>query len=110
MMTTFTEYQVFCHETAVYHEETALSYLTLGLVGEAGEIANKVKKIYRDKGGEITDAEAQELALELGDTLWYMSELCTLLGVNLGSVAEANIHKLRSRVERGTLQGSGDHR
>jgi NTP pyrophosphatase (non-canonical NTP hydrolase) len=85
-------------------------YPTLGLTNEAGEVAGKIKKIFRDKGGVITDADREALALELGDVLWYLAEICTQLGINLEDVAAANVEKLRGRVARGTLAGDGDTR
>jgi NTP pyrophosphatase (non-canonical NTP hydrolase) len=85
-------------------------YPTLGLANEAGEVAGKVKKIFRDRGGVLTDADREALTLELGDVLWYVSELCTQLGISLEDVAEANIAKLRDRAERGVLGGEGDRR
>jgi NTP pyrophosphatase (non-canonical NTP hydrolase) len=85
-------------------------YPTLGLANEAGEVAGKVKKIFRDKGGVITDADRDALALELGDVLWYLSELCTRLGIRLEDVAAGNIAKLADRAARGVLHGDGDHR
>ncbi len=88
----------------------AIVYPTLGLTNEAGEVAGKVKKIFRDRNGVVTDADRADLVLEMGDVLWYLAELCTQLGVSLDDVAEANLEKLRGRVERGTLSGDGDHR
>jgi NTP pyrophosphatase (non-canonical NTP hydrolase) len=85
-------------------------YPTLGLVNEAGELAGKVKKIFRDRGGVVSDDDRRALTLELGDVLWYLAELCTQLGVSLDDVATANLEKLRSRAERGTLAGDGDDR
>lgn len=85
-------------------------YPTLGLANEAGEVAGKVKKIFRDRGGVITDADREALILELGDVLWYLSEFCTRLGVRLEDVAERNIAKLADRAARGVLHGDGDHR
>lgn len=85
-------------------------YPTLGLVNEAGEVAGKVKKIFRDRQGVITEQDREALTLELGDVLWYLSELCTQLGVQLEDVAAANITKLRGRMERGTMAGDGDTR
>lgn len=85
-------------------------YPTLGLTNEAGEVAGKVKKIFRDRDGVVTDEDRAALTLELGDVLWYLSELCTQLEVSLADVAEANLDKLRSRTERGTLGGEGDYR
>lgn len=85
-------------------------YPTLGLANEAGEVAGKVKKIFRDRGGIVTDEDREALTLELGDVLWYLSELCTRLGISLDDVAARNIEKLQGRVERGTLAGDGDIR
>ncbi|MGH3169604.1 MAG: nucleoside triphosphate pyrophosphohydrolase family protein [Trebonia sp.] len=85
-------------------------YPTLGLANEAGEVAGNVKKIFRDRGGVITDRGREELALELGDVLWYLSELCTRLGISLEDVAAKNIAKIRDRQARGVLGGDGDHR
>ncbi|MEU8223345.1 nucleoside triphosphate pyrophosphohydrolase family protein [Kribbella sp. NPDC048915] len=85
-------------------------YPTLGLVNEAGEVAGKVKKIFRDRDGVITDADRDALTLELGDVLWYLSELCTRLGIRLEDVADRNIAKIADRASRGVLHGDGDHR
>ena len=85
-------------------------YPALGLAGEAGEIANKVKKIMRDDNCILTDEKKEDLIGELGDVLWYLAALATELGIDLGEVAEKNIEKLFSRKERGKLGGSGDAR
>lgn len=85
-------------------------YPTLGLANEAGEVAGKVKKIFRDRSGEVTDADRHALTLELGDVLWYLAELCTQLGIDLADVAAANIAKLEDRTARGALAGDGDYR
>lgn len=85
-------------------------YPTLGLTNEAGEVAGKIKKIFRDRGGVITDEDRQELKLELGDVLWYLAEICTQLDLSLEDVAAANLDKLRGRVARGTMAGDGDTR
>lgn len=82
----------------------------LGLVGEAGEIAEKFKKIYRDKDGVFTMEDKQEMTKELGDVLWYVSVVSTYLGISLKDVADKNIEKLLSRQKRDTLKGSGDNR
>ena len=82
----------------------------LGLVGETGEIAEKFKKIYRDKDGVFTPEDEKEMTKELGDVLWYLSVICTYLGISLQDVADLNIEKLQSRQKRGTLLGSGDNR
>ena len=85
-------------------------YPTLGLVNEAGEVAGKIKKIFRDRAGVIGDADREALALELGDVLWYLAEICSRLGIRLEDVAEANLAKIADRVERGVLHGDGDRR
>ncbi len=107
---TFEEYQKEAQKTALYPEAYRLVYPALGLAGEAGELANKVKKVLRDHGGHLT-AEAREALLqELGDVLWYVAQVATDLGASLEAVAQANLAKLRSRMERGRLGGSGDNR
>ncbi len=85
-------------------------YPTMGLVNEAGEVAGKVKKIFRDREGVISDKDRQELKKELGDVLWYLTQICTELDLTLEEVAEANLVKLFSRLERGTIRGDGDER
>ncbi|HPV06797.1 MAG TPA: nucleoside triphosphate pyrophosphohydrolase family protein [Aggregatilineales bacterium] len=85
-------------------------YPTLGLVNEAGEVAGKIKKIFRDRNGEITEADRQALKDELGDVLWYLTQICTNLGLTLEEVAEANLDKLFSRQARGVIGGDGDKR
>lgn len=85
-------------------------YPTLGLVNEAGELAGKVKKIFRDKGGVISEEDRQALKYELGDVLWYMAQIATELNIDLQDVADANLEKLLSRLERGKIQGDGDYR
>jgi NTP pyrophosphatase (non-canonical NTP hydrolase) len=85
-------------------------YPTLGLVNEAGEFAGKIKKIFRDKGGTISEDDREALKGELGDVLWYLTQICTNLGLSLEEVGEANLDKLFSRLERGKISGEGDHR
>lgn len=85
-------------------------YPTLGLANEAGEVAGKVKKIFRDHNGEIGDADREALKQELGDVLWYLAQICTELDLSLSEVASANLTKLFSRRDRGTLFGDGDNR
>jgi NTP pyrophosphatase (non-canonical NTP hydrolase) len=85
-------------------------YPTLGLTGEAGEVADKVKKVIRDRQG-VFDVETREaIKLELGDVLWYVAQLASELGYELDEVAEANLQKLSSRAARGRIGGSGDQR
>lgn len=82
----------------------------LGLVGESGEIAEKFKKLIRDKKGKVSDEDRQEILKELGDVLWYVNTISTLLGSNLEDVAQKNLDKVLSRKERGVTMGSGDNR
>ena len=82
----------------------------LGLVGESGEVAEKFKKIIRDKQGVISDEDKQELVKELGDILWYVNAVASLLGSSLDEVATKNIEKVLSRKQRGQTHGSGDNR
>src|SRR6185369_2392250 len=139
-MLTFNEYQEKTKETAVYHESIAdllipalrlykptaneqltnevilkvekilnLSYVGLGL-GEVGEIQGKIKKIIRDSGGVITPEVKKAIGKELGDLLWYVSETCNELNLDMGEVAGGNLEKLADRKDRGVLYGSGDNR
>ena len=85
-------------------------YPTMGLANEAGEVAGKIKKIFRDQNGQITETDRQSLKSELGDVLWYLTQICTELSLTLEEVAETNIAKLSSRQERGKIGGDGDNR
>ena len=100
----FNEYQKLARSTAVYPEEYKVVYPALGLCGEAGEVAEKVKKNIRD--GKSLDG----VGLELGDVLWYISALADDLGVTLEEIAQANVDKLSSRMKRNKINGSGDNR
>jgi NTP pyrophosphatase (non-canonical NTP hydrolase) len=82
----------------------------LGLVGEAGEVADKLKKVIRDHGGVLTDPVRDAVAKELGDVLWYLSVLAYELDYDLNTIAQDNLDKLASRQERGVISGSGDNR
>ena len=88
----------------------AIVYPTLGLVNEAGEVAGKVKKIFRDKNGIISDKDKTAIQGELGDVLWYLTQICTDLDISLQEVAEKNLQKLDRRLKAGTLKGEGDNR
>jgi len=123
------EYQERAHKTAIYRDRIRalgnaaehagdnsylmmlldLSYVSLGLAGEAGEFANKVKKLIRDTGA-ITMQDRLRLIDELGDALWYISDAARILGVDLEIVAGSNLTKLANRAESGTIKGSGDER
>lgn len=104
------DYQGLAAGTAIYPKDNGLAYTALGLNGEAGEIAEKVKKILRDKGGSATPEDQQDIAKELGDVLWYIANCGNEIGYTLGDIAKMNIDKLQSRQDRGVLQGSGDNR
>ncbi|MFA6089886.1 MAG: nucleoside triphosphate pyrophosphohydrolase family protein [Candidatus Woesearchaeota archaeon] len=104
------QYQEFTKTTAVYPKEQALSYVTLGLAGEAGEVANKVKKIIRDNNGVITDQTRKDIASELGDVYWYLARLADELNIKSSEVIISNTTKLTARLVNNTIKGSGDNR
>ncbi len=107
----FSEYQSRSRVTAQYPAiGHAVVYPTLGLVNEAGEVAGKIKKVFRDKGGEISAETRQALAAELGDVLWYLAQVCTELDLSLDEVAGHNLEKLLDRQARGKIKGDGDNR
>lgn len=91
-------------------EKGGLLYTVLGLSSEAGEVADKVKKLLRDKSGVLDDATRHDILMELGDALWYVGGVAFELGATLEEVAAMNLEKLNSRKDRGTLHGSGDNR
>ena len=108
---TAAEYQARACQTAIFPKHRATEYLTLGLTGEAGEIANKVKKFIRD--GATKDeylAKRIEIGYEIGDVLWYCAVLAEELEMNLGHIMEKNLDKLADRHKRGKISGSGDNR
>ncbi len=107
----FNEYQKKASQTAIYPNiGENFIYPALGLVGEAGEIANKIKKVIRDNNYELTDEIVQDLGKEIGDVIWYIAALCTELNLDMDDVAKDNIEKLFSRKKRDQLKGSGDDR
>lgn len=109
----FDEYQKLAARTGYgpgKDKNFALMIYAIGLGGEAGEVLEKLKKPLRDRGGAIEPQEKDLLKKEIGDVLWYLSELSRMLGMSFNEVATANIDKLASRLERGTLGGSGDTR
>jgi NTP pyrophosphatase (non-canonical NTP hydrolase) len=115
----FNEYQTRAHATAVYPQELGIIYPVMKLAGEAGEISEKIGKalrkgdIYIMPNGEVSGLRPdhhEDLIKELGDVLWYVAEIATVLGVPLGQVASRNIDKLADRSLRGVLVGEGDNR
>lgn len=110
-MKTFNEYVDFVKGMKAYPEKFAIIYPALGLCGESGEIAEKIKKWLRgDKGEQLAEEQRSSLLKELGDPLWYITSLADDLGYTLQDVVDANVEKLSSRKERGVLKGSGDDR
>jgi NTP pyrophosphatase (non-canonical NTP hydrolase) len=104
-------YQQAAGRTALYPDRGQNPlYPTLGLCGEAGEVADKVKKVMRDDGGVFSAERRQAIALELGDVLWYVAQLAHELGLSLEEIASANLAKLADRADRQVLGGSGDRR
>jgi NTP pyrophosphatase (non-canonical NTP hydrolase) len=109
-MSDFNSYQRSASSTAIYPDKHKILYPALGLAGEAGEVANKVKKIIRDGPENMPDDWREQLASEIGDVLWYCAALATDLNLTLGMIAGQNEAKLSRRKEQGTLGGSGDKR
>lgn len=107
---TIDEYQKCALETAVYPEQFKVIYPALGLAGEAGEVADKIKKVIRDDEYSITDEKRKAIVMEIGDVLWYCATLAHDLGYDLDTIARMNYEKLKSRKERGKIGGSGDDR
>ena len=106
----FNEYQKLAATTMIDGEGNKVIYPTLGLCGEAGEVAEKIKKVLRDNNGIFTDEKREEIKKELGDVIWYLAAISTDLGLDLNEVAELNIDKLFSRKKRNKIHGDGDNR
>jgi len=109
---TFDEYQKRALTTVISKNDSFKDTLhwVLGINGEAGEVAEKVKKIIRDKDGVISEQDKVELAKEIGDVLWYLAVFAHDLGFSLDDIADQNLEKLKSRKARGVLGGTGDNR
>ena len=103
-------YQKVALTTAIYPREQAIIYPTLGLTGEAGEVANKVKKIIRDGSDKNDDSLVSEIKSEIGDCLWYIAVLASDFNIKLSDIASSNLEKLEKRKQKGTIHGSGDDR
>jgi len=110
----FSEYQQEAETFASFAKDTQeykLMLLSMGLAGETGEVVDKLKKLINNEGGVITEEKRTAVASELGDVLWYLSQLAQTCGVSLESVAQANIAKLTDRAKRGVItKGEGDTR
>jgi NTP pyrophosphatase (non-canonical NTP hydrolase) len=109
---TLDEYQKKALRTVISsdNEFRDLLHWVLGINGEAGEIAEKVKKIIRDKDGKVSEKDKEEMAKEVGDVLWYLAVFAHHLDVSFDDIGQANLKKLADRQKRGRLQGSGDNR
>ncbi len=113
IMTTHAQaYQDWTQSTAIYPDAgnrnvQEIMYLSLGLVGEAGEVANKAKKLYRDGDSYVL---RESLRPELGDVLWYIARLCETLGTTIDIEMEFNRAKLEKRIAGNTVKGAGDYR
>ena len=107
----FDNYQIEARKTAIYpNKDKNFIYPTLGLVGESGEVAEKIKKVLRDNNGNFDYESKTAIKKELGDVLWYLANLCNELDFTLNEVAEENLEKLSNRLLRGKISGSGDDR
>lgn len=108
----FNDYQERALTTVISegNEFNDLLHWVLGINGEAGEVAEKVKKIIRDKSGKVSEDDKKELGKEIGDVLWYLAVFAHHLGIKFDDIADANLQKLADRHKRGRLQGSGDNR
>tara|TARA_B100000579_G_C22615149_1_gene749172 strand:+ start:406 stop:735 length:330 start_codon:yes stop_codon:yes gene_type:complete len=107
----FDNYQTQARKTAIYpNKDHNYIYPILGLVGETGEVAEKIKKIIRDKNGVFDNESRLALKKELGDVLWYLANLCTEFDFLLSDVAVTNLKKLDLRASKGNISGSGDDR
>lgn len=110
----FDEYQekIIKYDTFSKCELSEVGFIekVLGLTGEAGETADKIKKILRDKNGELSDEDRKAISKELGDVLWYLTSIARYLDVPLSEVASQNIAKLEDRYQRNKIHGAGDNR
>ena len=109
-MSDFNSYQRNASKTAIYPDQHKILYPALGLAGEAGEVANKVKKLVRDGPDKRPETWREDIASEIGDVLWYCAALASDLNLTLGMIAAQNLAKLQGRKDKGTIGGSGDTR
>lgn len=113
-MTNFDEYQTAISKYDTFSKckltEVGFVEKVLGLTGEAGETADKIKKILRDKGGVVSNDDRLAICKELGDTLWYLASIARYLDIPLSKIASENVAKLEDRYQRNKIHGSGDER
>lgn len=108
---TFDEYQKESRKTAKYPDiGNNFVYPTLGLAGESGEVAEKIKKVWRDNNCQINEVEKREVTKELGDVMWYLSQLATELNLSLENIALFNLQKINLRKQNNKIKGTGDNR
>jgi NTP pyrophosphatase (non-canonical NTP hydrolase) len=108
---TFDEYQIESRKTAQYPDAGSnYLYPVLGLCGESGEVAEKFKKLIRDRNGTMSEEYKAEIKKELGDIVWYIAQIASELGISFEDIAETNIEKIMSRMERSQINGDGDNR
>jgi NTP pyrophosphatase (non-canonical NTP hydrolase) len=109
----FDEYQKQAGKTATFNDKDktyALMYLSLGVAGESGELIEKIKKAVRNDGGVVSDEKREAIKHEIGDVLWYLSQLAQNLGIPFSEAADANLKKLADRAARGVIKSEGDTR
>lgn len=107
---TLNDYQKRALETAQYPSEFKIIYPALGMSGEAGEVADKVKKVIRDNKLVFSEEKRIEIAKEIGDVLWYCATMAHDIGFSLEEIGIMNYEKLTSRKQRGKIGGEGDNR
>ena len=107
---TLNEYQDQALKTSIYPDDMSIIYQLIGLSGEVGELAEKIKKTIRDNNKHFDVLKRAELAIELGDVLWYVAAMASDIGYTIEDVGNINLTKTGDRNERGTLHGSGDYR
>jgi len=106
----FNEYSIKSGKVLLYPKAIAPLYLALGVNGEAGEVGEKVKKVYRDKEGIFSSQSTEEIKKEIGDVLWYLNRLSVELGFTLEEAAILNLLKIEDRINREVVQSKGDNR
>ena len=109
-MLDFKEYEKVAMSTKVGWNNNEILYPLIGMCGETGEVADKIKKVLRDKNGDFSEDDRIEILKEIGDTLWYMTALCHDLGYSLEDAANINLSKIVKRRAENTIHGEGDNR